>query len=168
MRHELNGTSTEFPRSVRDHLGEVVDLVEHQHERVIVTRNGQATAVLISPRDLAQLEGTNDVLSDPSALADIRDEDAAYVRRDVVRGVAAVRRLRVTTRDPYELVHTPPDKNRAIPDELPEAVAAVDFHTAALTADLDRAAKPLRDDLAESGPPAEARSRSVPHQRRRR
>ena len=45
--------STESLRSVRDHLSEVVDRVEHQHERVIVTRNGHAAAVLISPEDLA-------------------------------------------------------------------------------------------------------------------
>lgn len=86
--------STESLRSVRDHLSEVVDRVEHQHERVIVTRNGRTAAVLISPEDLAQMEETIDVLSDPAALADIRDADAAYARGDVLRGVDAVRRLR--------------------------------------------------------------------------
>jgi len=86
--------STESLRAVRDHLSEVVDRVEHQHERVILTRNGHVAAVLISPDDLAQLEETLDVLSDPAALADIREGDAAYARGDVVRGVDAVRRLR--------------------------------------------------------------------------
>jgi antitoxin YefM len=86
--------STESLRAVRDHLSEVVDRVEHQHERVIVTRNGHAAAVLISPDDLAQLEETLDVLGDPEALADIREADAAYDRGDVLRGVEAVRRLR--------------------------------------------------------------------------
>lgn len=86
--------STEPLRSVRDHLSEVIDRVEHQHERVIVTRNGHAAAVLISPEDLAQLEETIDVLSDPAALADIREADAAYARGDVARGAEAVRRLR--------------------------------------------------------------------------
>ena len=68
--------------------------MEFQHERVIVTRNGHAAAVLISPEDLAQLEETLDVLRDPEALADIREADAAYTRGDVVRGTDAVRQLR--------------------------------------------------------------------------
>ena len=80
-------------RSVRDHLSEVVDRVERQHERVIITRNGHHAAVVISTEDLAQLEETIAVLSDPDALADIREADAAYARGDVIRGVDGVRRL---------------------------------------------------------------------------
>ena len=80
-------------RKVRDHLSEVVDRVEHQHERVVITRNGRDAAVLVSPDDLAALEETLSVLSDPEALADIREADAAYARGDVLRGVEAVRRL---------------------------------------------------------------------------
>ena len=86
--------SIESLRAVRDHFSEVVDRVEFQHERVVVTRNGHAAAVLISPDDLAELEETLDVLSDPEALADIREADAAYARGDVVHGVDAVRQLR--------------------------------------------------------------------------
>jgi prevent-host-death family protein len=59
--------STESLQSARDHLSELVDRVEHHHERVIVTRYGHAAAVLISPDDLAQMEETIDVLSDSSA-----------------------------------------------------------------------------------------------------
>jgi len=86
--------SVEPLRTVRDHLSEFVDRVEHEHERIVLTRNGHAAAVLISPEDLAQLEETVDVLSDPQALADIREADQAYARGDVIRGVEAVRRLR--------------------------------------------------------------------------
>jgi antitoxin YefM len=86
--------TTEPLRTVRDHLSELVDRVEHHHERVVMTRNGRPAAVLISPDDLAQLEETIDVLSDAEALADIREADAAYARGDVVRGVDAVRGLR--------------------------------------------------------------------------
>ena len=81
-------------RSVRDHLSELVDRVEREHERIVITRNGRETAVLISAEDLAELEETLSVLSDGEALADIREADAAYMSGDVVRGVDAVRRLR--------------------------------------------------------------------------
>lgn len=79
---------------MRDHLSEMVDRVEHHHERVVITRNGHDAAVLISPDDLAELEETLSVLSDPKALADIREADGAYAHGEVVRGVDAVRRLR--------------------------------------------------------------------------
>ncbi len=87
-------TTAEPLRSVRDHLSEVVDRVERQHDRVVITRNGHDAAVVISTEDLAQLEETIAVLSDPEALRDIREADAAYARGDVVRGVDAVRALR--------------------------------------------------------------------------
>jgi antitoxin YefM len=81
-------------RSVRDHLSEIVDRVEREHDRVVITRNGREAAVLVSAADLAELEETLSVLSDPEALADIREADAAYTRGEVVRGVDAVRALR--------------------------------------------------------------------------
>ena len=86
--------SIEPLRSVRDHLSEFVDRVEHQHERIVLTRNGRAAAVLVSLEDLAELEETIEVLADPQALADVREADEAYARGDVLRGVEEVRRLR--------------------------------------------------------------------------
>lgn len=86
--------SIESLREVRDHFSEVVDRVQREHARVTVTRNGKAAAVILSPDDLAQLEETLDVLSDPDALADIREADAAYRAGTVTRGVDAARALR--------------------------------------------------------------------------
>lgn len=37
--------------------------MEHEHERAVLTRNGRAAAVIISPEDLAQLEETIGTLS---------------------------------------------------------------------------------------------------------
>ncbi|WP_028929306.1 type II toxin-antitoxin system Phd/YefM family antitoxin [Pseudonocardia asaccharolytica] len=81
-------------RTVRDHLSEFVDRAEREHERVIVTRNGRPAAVLIGYEDLAALEETLDILSDPEALADIRQAEAEAARGEVVRGVDAIRALR--------------------------------------------------------------------------
>ena len=86
--------STEPLRDVRANFSDVVDRVSKHHERVTVTKNGRPVAVVMSPDDLAALEETLDVLSDLSALADIREADAARARGDVVRGVDAVRALR--------------------------------------------------------------------------
>ncbi|WP_036556153.1 type II toxin-antitoxin system Phd/YefM family antitoxin [Nocardioides insulae] len=86
--------SVESLREVRNHFSEVVDRVEHEHERVTITRNGRPAAVLLSTEDLAELEETLAVLGDPEALADIREADAAYRRGDVVRSIDAIRALR--------------------------------------------------------------------------
>lgn len=86
--------SVESLREVRDHFSEVVDRVQRERDRVTVTRNGKAAAVILSPEDLAQLEETLAVLSDPDALADIREADPAYREGNVVRGAEAVRTLR--------------------------------------------------------------------------
>jgi prevent-host-death family protein len=57
---------------VKKRLSEMIDRVEHHHERVVVTRRGRPAAVLLSPDDLESLEETLDVLSDPEALDEIR------------------------------------------------------------------------------------------------
>jgi len=38
------------------HLSELADRVEGQHERILVTRNGRPSFVLMSPDDLESLE----------------------------------------------------------------------------------------------------------------
>lgn len=61
---------------VRNRLSELVADVENTHERVTITKHGHPAAVLVSSDDLASLEETLDLLSDPSALADIREAEA--------------------------------------------------------------------------------------------
>ena len=56
---------------VKKRLSEMVDRVEHHHERVVVTRRGRPAAVLVSPDDLESLEETLDILSTPGALENI-------------------------------------------------------------------------------------------------
>lgn len=86
--------SVEPLRAVRDHLSEFVDRAEREHERVVVTRNGRPAAVLIGYEDLAALEETLEILSDPETMAGIREARGDVDRGDVVRGVDAVRALR--------------------------------------------------------------------------
>ena len=81
-------------RSVRDHLSELVDLVQREQERVFITKNGRPVAVLISVDELESLDETIDVLGDPRAVAEIREAELSVARGDVVRGVEAVRSLR--------------------------------------------------------------------------
>ncbi len=66
---------------IKAHLSEVVDRIEYEHERIVLTRNGRPAAVLLSPEDLAALEDTLDLLSDPRALAEIE-----RARSDIVAG----------------------------------------------------------------------------------
>ena len=86
--------SVEPLRTVRDHLSEFVDRAEREHERVVVTRNGRPAAVLMGYADLAALEETLEILSDPEAMAGIRQSRGEVDRGDVVRGADAVRALR--------------------------------------------------------------------------
>lgn len=70
--------------SVKAHLSELVDRVEGEHDRVVVTRNGRPAAVLISHGDLEGLEQTLAVLSDPDLMRRIRESEAADDEGDVV------------------------------------------------------------------------------------
>ncbi len=56
---------------IKAHLSEIVDRVEQEHERVVLTRNGRPAAVIMSPADLEALEDTLDLLSDPEAMREI-------------------------------------------------------------------------------------------------
>ena len=66
---------------IKAHLSEVVDRAEHQHDRVVLTRNGRPAAILVSPDDLEAIEDTLDLLSDPQALKEIHE-----VRAQIAKG----------------------------------------------------------------------------------
>ena len=86
--------TSESLRAVRDRFSEFIERVHAHHERVVITRNGTATAVLVSPEDLESLEETLAVLGDSEAVEQLTEAHRAYDAGDVVRGVDAVRALR--------------------------------------------------------------------------
>lgn len=55
----------------RNNFSRMLARVETDHERVRVTRNGREIAVVISPDDLASLEETVAVLTDPDLMAQL-------------------------------------------------------------------------------------------------
>ena len=57
---------------VKAHLSEIADRVERQHERILVTRNGRPSFVLVSPDDLESLEETLDILRDDELMESLR------------------------------------------------------------------------------------------------
>ena len=70
--------------AVKARLSELVDRVERQDDRIVVTRNGRPAAVLVSPADLESLEETLAVLSDPELMQQIRESKEALARGDFV------------------------------------------------------------------------------------
>jgi antitoxin YefM len=63
--------------AVKARFSELVDRVERQQDRVVVTRNGKPAAVLISADDLESLEETLAVMSDRSLAAQVRESQKA-------------------------------------------------------------------------------------------
>jgi prevent-host-death family protein len=57
---------------VKAHLSEVADRVEREHDRILVTRNGRPSFVLLSPDDLAALEESLDILQDDELMESLR------------------------------------------------------------------------------------------------
>ena len=60
-------------KDVKNHLSEVVDRVEREHERVVITKHGRPAAVVVSLDDLESLEQTLDILSRPALIKQIRE-----------------------------------------------------------------------------------------------
>jgi prevent-host-death family protein len=77
-------TETLSLSAVKARLSELVDRVESEDDRIVVTRNGRPAAVLVSPDDLESLEETLAVLSDRELMRRIRQGETAAERGDVV------------------------------------------------------------------------------------
>jgi len=58
---------------VKNRLSEVVDLLEREHGRVVITKHGRPAAVIVSLDDLESLEETLDVMGSTALLDDIRE-----------------------------------------------------------------------------------------------
>lgn len=58
--------------TAKAHLSELAQRVESEHERILVTRNGRPSFVLISPDDLDSLEETLDIARDPELMASLK------------------------------------------------------------------------------------------------
>ncbi len=71
-------------RDVKNRLSEVVDQVEREHDRVVITRHGKPAAVVISTDDLASLEETLEVMSRPKLIAQVRDSLAELAAGEAV------------------------------------------------------------------------------------
>ena len=67
---------------VKNRLSEVVDRLEREHGRVVITKHGHPAAVVMSVEDLESLEETLDVLGSEALLADIREGLAELTDRD--------------------------------------------------------------------------------------
>ena len=60
-------------KDVKNRLSEVVDQVEREHDRVVITKHGRPAAVVVSVEDLASLEETLEIMARPRLIAQIRD-----------------------------------------------------------------------------------------------
>jgi antitoxin YefM len=67
---------------VKNRLSEVVDRLEREHGRVVITKHGHPAAVVISVDDLESLEETLDIMDSAALLADIRESLAELSSAD--------------------------------------------------------------------------------------
>ena len=61
---------------VKNRFSEVVDKLEREHGRVVVTKHGQPAAVMLNADDLESLEETLAILSNPTLREAIREGEA--------------------------------------------------------------------------------------------
>lgn len=71
--------------NAKSHLSELADRVEQDHDRILVTRNGRPSFVLVSPDDLESLEEALDIMRDSNFVASIERSRAEAARGERVR-----------------------------------------------------------------------------------
>lgn len=69
---------------VKNRLSEVVETLEREHGRVVVTKHGRPAAVMLSVDDLESLEETLAIMSNPALMDAIREG-----QRDLAAGRTA-------------------------------------------------------------------------------
>ena len=82
--------STQSLAAVKAHFSQVIDEVSGTHERVTVTKNGSPVAVILAVDDYESLMETLEILSDPTAMAEIRQAES-QMRDGEVHDEAQVR-----------------------------------------------------------------------------
>lgn len=67
----------------KNRLSEVVDHVDRNHARVVITKHGRPAVVLVNVEDLDSLELTLEIMSDPQLMADIRESEKEWAAGQV-------------------------------------------------------------------------------------
>jgi len=81
-------------KDVRDRLSDVVDRVDREHDRVVITKHGRPAAVVMSISDLESLEESAELMSRPDLMKRIADSleelqhgDAEVLSKDEALGL---------------------------------------------------------------------------------
>lgn len=67
----MNSAAHMALKDVKNQLSAVVDQIEREHDRVVITKHGRPAAIVLSVEDLESLEETVDVLSSPDLIKQI-------------------------------------------------------------------------------------------------
>lgn len=70
---------------MKNRLSEVVERLEREHGRVVITKHGRPAAVMLTLDDLEGLEETLEVMSDSTLMESIRQADADIAAGNVHR-----------------------------------------------------------------------------------
>lgn len=126
------------------HLSELADRVEKEHDRILVTRNGRPSFVLISADDLESLEETLDVLRDRKLVESVRRSQQEAAERKATSSS----RSRLTAAPVHDVEITPEGLRHL--NRLPEKVraAAIELVLGGLATTPRQVGKPLVGELA--------------------